>query len=248
MNNIKIEDIPVYYISFFKNKECENNLKKFGFNNIYMYEAIDGKKLDIDTMAKEKLISIRSYDDLNTKTRYQHSGMPSIGAIGCSLSHYDLWNKCIDNNYPYMVICEDDNCILNFNNNIKNDIKNAIYNDGLYISADVSKPWMGSHMYIISREACKQLVKYFYPIDVQVDFYINHVFKLFKLNLHGEAFSIQKRVGNSSIQLSNISCQYFEHNNPYKVSTIILGVLLGCLIIIFIFTIVKYVYNKHDIV
>src|SRR3990167_3975338 len=103
-----VYSIPLYYISFQPDENVENHYKVLGFKNVNHFSAVPGRKMDIKKLRDEGIISIRSYDDL-LSGRSDSSGMSSLGAIGCTLSHYELWKLCIDKNLPFITIAEEDN-------------------------------------------------------------------------------------------------------------------------------------------
>ena len=89
--------IPLYYIGFEPNDELERKAKQIGFSNINYFEAIDGRAFDPKNLLDDKLVTIRAYKEL-IRPRHDHYGLPSLGAVGCTMSHDKLWNKCVDNN------------------------------------------------------------------------------------------------------------------------------------------------------
>ncbi len=204
---LNIFKIPLYYIAFNRNQSVEDHYKNMGFENVNHFQAIVGKKLDIQALIQNQIISVRSYDDLMSG-RSEHSGMTSIGAIGCSLSHCELWKLCVDNNWPYIIIAEEDNRMygqLQASDIIK--IQQTLSKPkSVFISVNIIKKdhrnqFFGSHFYIPSLAACKELIKDFYPIDVQLDWYIAHESTIGNISLEG--FPISKQTtpfGKSSIQ------------------------------------------------
>ena len=232
-SDINIYDIPLYYISFNKNTNLEKDLKNVGFKNINMFEAINGEKMNILNLRKNNIISIRTYNDL-LNGRNEHSGIPGLGAIGCSLSHYYLWKKCIDENLDFITIIEDDLKIANITQKDIENIQNIITKDkGLFISSknpitDSIYEFNGTHFYIASNSACKELIKYMFPIDTQVDFYMSHLKNIGYINLEGYPILSQK-IHFSSIQDVCIKC-YLPKNILFY---IIIFVLIIILIIIY---------------
>jgi hypothetical protein len=203
-------NIPAYYISFNKNNKLENDLHVVGFKDVNHFQAIDGRKFDIDELIENNKITIRSYNDL-IFGRHEHSGMTSLGAIGCTLSHLSLWKLCVNDNIPYIIICEDD---VNINKNLtkkdeENIIKAITKENGLFVSTsnNVTKEneivFFGSHFYILSQGACKQLIKHALPIDVQTDHYIGNIDRRNLINLDG--YKIYGQIYHkSSIQIYDI--------------------------------------------
>jgi GR25 family glycosyltransferase involved in LPS biosynthesis len=231
-----IFNIPLYYISFTKNSKLEKNLAMIGFNNINHFKAIDGRNFDIDGLIEDNVISIRTYNDLNFG-REQHSGIPKLGGVGCTLSHRSLWKLCIDNDMPYIIIAEDD---VHFKQKIsQKDIK--------YIQKTLEKEksgffscrggqkikkgepyFFGTHFYIISQECAKQLYKYALPIDLQTDSYIMNLNNRGKINIEGYNI-VKQKSHTSSIQDFCIKC--FLPNKIFFY-LIILVIFIVCLILI----------------
>ena len=88
--------MEVYVISL---KRSQDRKDKFDANNMkyinkYTYhDAIDGKTININNLDKS----------IFTKGSVNYSN----GAIGCALSHLQLWEKCIELNKP-IIVMEDD--------------------------------------------------------------------------------------------------------------------------------------------
>lgn len=194
---INIFNIPVYYISFNYEPKLEKNLREVGFQNITHFQAVDGRKFLVESLLEEKIISIRSYNDILT-VREQHSGMPSLGAIGCTMSHYELWRLCVENNLPYIAIAESDLQLNPIKPIIQDKIKEILERpNSVFISAHITRQknthFIGTHFYIVSNSACKELIKNAFPIDVQTDAYIAHMDTIKKINIEGFSIGSQKR-------------------------------------------------------
>lgn len=50
--------------------------------------------------------------------RSENWGIPSLGAIGCTSSHNELWRKCVKENMEHIIIVEND---LVFKNKFSDD-------------------------------------------------------------------------------------------------------------------------------
>lgn len=231
--DFNFHDIPVYYISFEKNIDLEEDLRKASFTNVKMFNAIKGKELDTYELFKNNKITLRSYNDLMSG-RKERFGISSLGAIGCSLSHYNLWKKCIEDNLDYMIILENDVFIEKDKLTLKDIefIKNAIVKDkGIFVSPSINLTYEngihefnGTHFYIVSKSACQEMIKYMFPIDVQLDYYISSLKTLGYINL--ESYHIfRQKIHASDIQDICIIC-YFNNT----------------LLIIFLFTFVLLIY------
>ena len=206
---LDIFNIPVYYISFNYEPKLEKNLREIGFQTVTHFQAIDGRKFSLNSLLEEKIITIRSYNDILT-IREQSSGMPSLGAIGCTMSHYELWRLCIEKNLPYIAIAESDLELRKITEEIQDKIKEILKKpNSLFISARITRKknthFIGTHFYIVSNSACKELIKNTFPIDVQTDAYIAHMDTIKKINIEGFSIGSQKR-HNSLIQNWCVKC------------------------------------------
>ena len=231
---INIFNIPVYYISFNYEPTLEKNLHEVGFQKLNRFQAIDGRKFSLESLLEKKMITIRSYEDLLT-IREQHSGLPSFGAIGCTMSHYELWKLCIEKNLPYIAIAESD---LNLRK-IKPEIQDRIIKilekpNSLFISANIKRRkrtyFTGTHFYIVSNSACKELIKNAFPIDVQTDAYIAHMDTIKKINIEGFSIGSQKK-HSSLIQNWCIKCM-LPTNTLFYIIIVLLSILVIILLII----------------
>lgn len=234
-------DIPLYYISFHKKPALEQMLRSVGFKNINQFQAIDGRKMDPVSLLKEKTISIKAYNDLITK-RSDHSALPSTGAVGCALSHMELWKKCADQ-FEYIVIVEDDLILRAIKKEDEENILAALAEpNGAFISPIFNKIkkgdfFWGLHLCFISKGAAKALLKTALPIEIQVDAYISHMNNLNYINLQG--YPIAKQSAHvSSIQDLCIKCMLPQNLTTYAM------MLLGLIAIVLILVIsVRLLYK-----
>ena len=236
-----IFNLPLYYISFKKNNSLEKEIKSIGFNNINHFSAIDGRKLKPIELLKRKIITIRAYNDLINK-RNEHSGIPSVGAIGCTMSHYKLWQKCISKNFPYIIIVEDDVKLKKINNKqlvkiskILKKSKSIFVSSSLYYTKNNKLEFKGTHFYIASKDACIELIKKTFPIDIQTDYFISHINNIGKINVEGFRMFKQKNIFEgykTSIQDICIKC--------FLPKNIIFYIIFLILIILIIFISMRY--------
>lgn len=238
MNVNDFYNIPLWYISFKKNQKLENELSLVGFKNINFFQAIDGKKLNPDELLKDKVISIRTYNDITSGQRSDKLGIQSLGAIGCTLSHLNLWKKCIDENLRDIIIVEDDIQLYKIKNKDIEKIINIIDdpNKG-FISSFYSNKikkyeniW-GTHFCILSNNICKVLIDNIFPIDVPVDIYISYLNKMNKINIEGYNLFSQKK------HLSSIQDFCFKCIFPSDIYIILFLILI---IVVIIFLYFKY--------
>lgn len=72
---------------------------KYGWN-IERFDAIDGRKLSLDILKNYGLF-------INQNRKKVSSQFKRPGVLGCFLSHYTLWNKCIELNEPIGIFEQD---------------------------------------------------------------------------------------------------------------------------------------------
>jgi len=106
--------MDIFVISLEKSKErrCDFDYNNSKYIKYKYFNAIDGKTLSVDKL-DERIFKKNS-------TNY------SNGAIGCALSHLQLWDKCIEINKP-IIILEDDAVVnKDFNKHINNLLNNLL--------------------------------------------------------------------------------------------------------------------------
>ena len=87
-------------------EKIKDLLKKLELiDNYEIYNAVNGKELS-DTEIN-KLLSITSLHSLYVEST-NHKDIRTKGAIGCYLSHYNLWKEMIKRDYDNVLIIEDD--------------------------------------------------------------------------------------------------------------------------------------------
>lgn len=191
---MNIFEIPFYYISFHKNLELEQNLRQLGFEHVRHFKAIDGRKKTPRQFLDEDIISIRSYNDL-VYGRQQHTGVSSLGTIGCTLSHLELWKLCSEK-LPYIIIAEEDLIINEITEKNIRDIQNALNKEnGVFISTNFTpgdELLVGLHLYFLTNGAATTLVQKALPIDLQTDCYMGHLNNIGDIFVSGYKIGYQK--------------------------------------------------------
>jgi GR25 family glycosyltransferase involved in LPS biosynthesis len=226
-----IFNFPLYYISFKKNEILEKELSKYGFTDINHFKAIDGTKFKPYELKENGFLTSRSYNDL-INGRSQHSGLPKLGAVGCTLSHSTLWRKCVEEKIPFITIVEED---VLFKEKIDEKLCKLILDsvnkkNGIFVGTNLEKnkkntSFIGLQFYVVSNGACKELVKNVFPIDVQTDFYMADLDFFKKVDITGYPISTQK-YHKSSIQLRCIQCDLPKSPFWYILLLVFLMVLL----------------------
>jgi glycosyl transferase family 25 len=175
-------------------EKIKNLLQKLDFDNYEIYNAIDGNNLFERKI--NDLLSITSLNSLYAQPK-NHKDIRTKGAIGCYLSHYNLWNEMIKRNYDNVLIIEDDaetnnnyQEIISFVNTIPSDYDIALLSwftlwfDKLENKKNIrviNEYWrqyksiniFGTAAYMLNKNGAKKLIKNALPINYQVDAYIN---------------------------------------------------------------------------
>lgn len=142
VNNIKLKNNLLYLIKIkcyvINLKRCPekkykiiNRLDKYPILNYEIIEAIDGLDIDNEYMNKN------NYNTLDTWKDPNYNRNITLGEIGCSLSHYNIYKKIYDREDEIALILEDDAIFCdNFDNlliEIINKLNNLNYWDMLYL-------------------------------------------------------------------------------------------------------------------
>jgi GR25 family glycosyltransferase involved in LPS biosynthesis len=179
----------IYYINLDRRTDryehINNELKKINYiGPIEKISAIDGKTLNINNLSNTLITDEGKNDALDKNKGMYYILTP--GAVGCALSHLNIYNKIIeeidDNNY--VLILEDDITIdNNFMNKLNNYINKMPQFDILFLGyhhtdanleeneneiyGKPNKIW-GLFGYLINKKAAIEIKKIF-PLIYQID-------------------------------------------------------------------------------
>jgi len=243
---MNVHKIPLYYISFQQEPDLEDNFSRVGFQNINWFPAIDGRKLDPYYLLNNKLITLRSFNDL-FNGRSEHSGMTSLGAVGCAMSHASLWKKCVEDKLPAIIIAESD---YRFNSALENkhlqDINKALHSPkGVFVgSSKITRnkndhtEFMGLRFYALTQKACEALYKHAFPISVQADFYVAGMGSAGQIDLDGYPLPGEQLQHKSTIQTPCTRC--YLPKSPW----VYVGVIAGIIVLLVIAGILFWKYRK----
>lgn len=164
------------FLEFYKSSDLRNK-------DIIKFDAIDGSKLNVDSVPLSELAKAELQQLETTGFRTKHYQLTK-GAIGCYLSHVKIWENILKNNYNTVLIFEDDAKVPpNLNKKIHEELKN-IPNDWdivlfgyickkcmKYEKYMVVERFMLTHCYIIKRSAIIKIMNSntLFPITQQID-------------------------------------------------------------------------------
>jgi GR25 family glycosyltransferase involved in LPS biosynthesis len=165
------------------------NISKTGIVKLHKFNAIPGNTLSDFVKDRNNLTIKAYYDIMIPNTRNSHSDLGTINAVGCYMSHVNLWKKVVDENLIGMYIFESD-AVCGENLKDYTDTFLLTSNPHLllfgYIGPDsgsnkikkINHRFYGTHSYFITYEGAKILLKYAFPIEEQVDSYISDLIML----------------------------------------------------------------------
>lgn len=113
-------------------KVVKKILDENGFPFVKRFSAIDASKIPKQYIDSIITNDVKRYLDKDIKIRTEHSQVTK-GAIGCYLSHINLWNKLVNSDKEYMLIFEDDADIVGHLIDVISDIINSIKNNNIDI-------------------------------------------------------------------------------------------------------------------
>jgi GR25 family glycosyltransferase involved in LPS biosynthesis len=145
--------------------------------------------------------------------RKSHEGLPSWGAVGCTLSHKKAWEECVALNTKMLVLEDDaefvgskDLWITKFNSYMDDvaewdicmlqGIKGTPLNKSLNVTKNPwpeGKHFFGCHSYIITPKGAQILLDNVLPINEQTDFYIQICAHFNGLRIAGPTKNIAKQ-------------------------------------------------------
>lgn len=182
-NSLDVTQMDMYLINLDRRPDrlqvTTKLLNNLGYDNIIRHSAIDGKQLSPEYV--KRIVDKDALQPILDNKRQKHHEL-SIGAVGCYLSHMNVWNEIQNNPNECAVVFEDDT-----NPTIRIDKINTILNElppdwdilllgGLYnrkngVSSNLCKVnmFLCAHAYIINKKGIAKLLNNALPMKKQVD-------------------------------------------------------------------------------
>lgn len=150
-----------------------------------------------------------------SRGRDKHEDVPSMGAIGCALSHYQCWMHIVHSKIEYAYIFESDARMLpsvSFSA-VERYVKQQLKLGYQYISLGYRKQaalvprrvdpnnlhtFIQTHAQVVTYEGALVLLQHFFPIEMQVDGYIGSLTKTRMLTSCGAQMFTQAQATNST--------------------------------------------------
>jgi glycosyl transferase family 25 len=197
--NFNLDKIKIYIINLDSRidrfKITSNLLNEYDFKDVIRYPAVNGKNISKNELIK--IIEPSALKSIFDNYRKEHYEL-SYGAVGCSLSHFNLWKKLELDNLDSIIIFEDDAYpSFNFielqeiiNNNVPNDwdiiLFGGIYNNYKNINNYIDKiySFYQTHAYIINKKGALKLLSKAFPIKKQIDSWLSDLASDY-INIYG---------------------------------------------------------------
>lgn len=120
---------------------------------------------------------------LDSWPRYTSEEIKGVGAVGCFLSHRQLWQNFLESRSSVALILEDDLDVKDcekLSEIVYEFLKTPSEWDFVLLGwvgtlGDPRKHFVGTHAYMLNRPMAQQFLRYSSPINQQVDFYMNAV-------------------------------------------------------------------------
>jgi len=240
--------MDAYCISLKKNKEkwpeLIEKIRKNGFENIEIFEAVNGKELK-----PSHLLSVWSLYNLTKNVeRKEHAQLGSWGAVGCYLSHALIWERMVEKNTQKCIIFEDD---VKFYSNFKEEFEkvtpfipkdaDVVFLDLLWcenkinVNKHVKKingQFFGTHAYIITLEAAKKFLSKILPIEIQIDSYMSYFSLENNMNMYTLKNICTQKIHMSSIQQPCVICDLTSKKFKLYIYLVLflIMILITCLV------------------
>ena len=237
-----------------KYKRCIESLSTL---NIFpkRFDAINGKELTNEYL--HDILDPQVFETIEYG-RYLDKEISSVGAIGCSLSHIQLWQNLVNSNSNEYLIFEDDvipsnictvRLLNDFINNLPFDwdmcflgfMHRTTGEKDIGFNIDKNKSihkmnsiTFGMHAYLINKKGAEKLLKKVFPLSCQIDSFISYMSMYYRFNAYrpSSPFFLQNNLEGSSIQDNCPSCLITRHptNNWPLIETVLILILIFLLI------------------
>ena len=232
---------PVYYINLDDAIERKKNitqlLKRLGFDNVQRVSAVKVKSLE-DAQKYKNLIDPKEYQTLllnnKNKSRKYHHELTN-GAIGCFLSHVNIYKEIVKNNIPYALVVEDDLLLKDSKYDFWKKLKNvnipedtdlflfdaAIRDNNLKKGINKINFFYLTTFYLVTNKGATNILKNIFPIKFQVDSQLSSLSFKNKIKIYAikdNIFSILNAPMGTQIQ--NLNCNDCPNNNDKLIELI----------------------------
>ncbi len=169
---------------------------------IEIFNAIDGSTLNLSKLISENIIGNIGIKSIKNQNRIYHYELPNINAVGCYLSHYNIWKLILNYEGDNFIIFEDDTqfndiSLIEINYRLSLlpnnwDIYLLSNNKFCYSSIKINKNlfkikrFFLTNSYIINKKGIQKIFNSntLFPINQQIDSYLSDLTDDFNLNIY----------------------------------------------------------------
>lgn len=191
---------PKYIINLDKRidrwKITSKLLNNYGYTNLERFKAIEGNRIPKNELTR--IVSHEAMEPVINGYRTEHHHL-SIGAIGCYLSHINVWELGNETNHSeYIIIFEDDTYPTLTSKQLQEKLIDlppdwdiALFGGIYYTDQKVNETWCKIdrfyclHAYMINKKCINYLLKNTFPIKQQIDSWLSDLSHDSKINVYG---------------------------------------------------------------
>ena len=271
------QNTPTFYINLDDNTTRNANMLKllhtYNFKNITRVPAVNTKTIEKVNEYKN-IIDANSYDNLiqnnKLKERTNHYELTN-GAIGCYLSHINIYEHIVKNNIDCAIIFEDD-CTFDsgpvfFWEKLKSfkipENTDIFLLNGIFLEEglkdEISKIlfFFCTHSYIITNEGAKKCLQYILPIKMQIDSALSRMSYENKITIYGLINNVLeiKQDSQLSTNIQTLGCEkcniateiykYIDNLNP-NTNNIDYNVVMIVVVVLIVIIMIMYGSNKFN--
>ncbi len=171
-------------------KERPDRWKRFlsqpavsSFKHLRRFQAVNGKRINY---RRDKRISIRTKLNITRNYRRSHYEIATLGAVGSSMSHIEIWRRFVASGAPACLVLEDDAILTDIQlraiEEMLPPVGWGIWILGCYLPNLIVQPMADSwsrvynftaaHAYIVTRAAAIKLLEEPFPIETHIEYYM----------------------------------------------------------------------------
>jgi GR25 family glycosyltransferase involved in LPS biosynthesis len=212
-----------------------------------MFAAVNGRTLGADVL--KNIISVRSQVSLMEGSMDSLCDLPSLGAVGCAMSHIELWKRAVNENLRGMYVFESDaTCLSNLDafvedfattggdalffglitfDAIGRDSRNATNGAAKKGVQKINKHFSETHAYFVTQDGAKKLLEHAHPIETQVDVYMSMLNLLGLINVYACCPSVCNQQREISTIQTRVAHNNFVYGALFLLFVVVIVVLLA---------------------
>jgi GR25 family glycosyltransferase involved in LPS biosynthesis len=144
----------------------------------------------VDDLQAAKVLSRSARATFRRERKYHHV-LHGNGAVGCALSHIGVWREFLESDAEHALVLEDDidassdvdGLVQHFLNQGSWDIAllgwmgslDLLDGNGNVVPFPSANGFFGAHAYMLTRKAAQLLVDNAFPLEMQLDYYIQTI-------------------------------------------------------------------------